>query len=130
MAPKGSRKISPLEKALVITQVALQKKPLEPLLLDVREHCSFADFFLILSGSSTRQTQALASHIEEVSGKMGYRPRGIEGRETGHWILLDYDEVIVHIFFESARAFYDLEGLWSEVPRMPLPTDNLQARAS
>lgn len=130
MAIKIMRKISPLEKALRVTQIALQKKPLNPLLLDVRENCSFADFFLILSGTSTRQTQALASHLREKLGKEGVRSRGVEGLEGGQWILLDFDEVIVHIFFESTRSFYDLEGLWPDAPRIPLPTEELPARAS
>jgi ribosome-associated protein len=120
MPSKRRRKLTSQEKALLIASVALQKKPLDPLLLDVGKICSFADFFLILSGSSTRQAQALADHIEEVLGQQGFRPLGREGGETGHWILMDYDDVIIHIFYEAARTFYDLEGLWLEAPRLPI----------
>ena len=120
MSPKRAKKLSALEKARLMSRVALQRKPRDPLLLDVRKSCSFADFFLILSGTSTRQTQALAGHLEETLSKQGIRLRGKEGMETGQWILMDYDEVIVHIFFESAREFYDLEGLWMEAPRLPI----------
>ena len=121
---KRPSKLSDPEKALLIARVALQKKPLDPLLFDVGGSCSFADFFLILSGTSTRQTQALSGHLEETLRKQGIRLRGIEGVETGQWILMDYDEVIVHIFFESIRGFYDLEGLWIEAPRLPIPSED------
>jgi ribosome-associated protein len=120
MPPKRRQKLSGQEKAQLMARVALQKKPLDPLLLDVSKMCSFADFFLILSGTSTRQAQALADHIQEALGKLGIRPLGREDGETGHWILMDYGDVIVHIFYESAREFYDLEGLWLEAPRLPI----------
>ena len=130
MLSKRPKKISAREMALLVTRTALQRKPRNPVLLDVRKSCSFADFFLILSGSSTRQTQALAGHLEEILGKQGIRLRGKEGMETGQWILMDYDEVIVHIFFESAREFYDLEGLWLEAPRLPIPSDDSLSEVS
>jgi ribosome-associated protein len=124
MPPKRRLNLSAQEKALMITRVALQKNPLAPLLLDVGGSCSFTNYFLILSGTSTRQTQALSSHLNETLGKLGVRPRGIEGTEAGQWVLMDYDDVIVHIFYESIREFYDLEGLWLEAPRVPLPVDD------
>lgn len=131
MAPKKRpSKLSDPEKALLIARVALQKKPLDPLLLDVGKSCSFADFFLILSGSSTRQTQALAGHLQETLGKLGIRPRGVEGIDPGQWILMDYNEVIVHIFYEPVRGFYDLEGLWIEAPRLPIVPEDSQDKVS
>lgn len=131
MPPKKHPKtLSSREKALLIARVALQKKPLAPILLDVGGTCSFADYFLILSGTSTRQTQALAAHLDETLGKSGIQPRGIEGMDPGQWILLDYNEVIVHIFYESAREFYDLEGLWIEAPRLPLSPDEKEVPVS
>jgi ribosome-associated protein len=130
MPPKRQPKLSPQEKALLLARVALQKKPRDPLLLDISNSCSFADFFLILSGTSTRQTQALSGHLEETLRKQGIRLRGIEGVETGQWILMDYDEVIVHIFFESVRGFYDLEGLWMESRRLPIPSNDFPPEVS
>ena len=130
MPTKRQSKLSPREKALLVARVALQKKPKDPLLLDVSHSCSFADFFLILSGTSTRQTQALSDHLEETLRKKGIRLRGIEGVETGQWILMDYDEVIVHIFFESVRGFYDLEGLWMDSPRLPILANHLPPEAA
>jgi ribosome-associated protein len=128
MPPKRRKKPAGREKALLMARAALQKKPLDPLLLEVGAFCSFADYFLILSGSSTRQTQALADHIEGALSKLGFRCRGREGEETGQWILLDYDDVIIHIFYEAARAFYDLEGLWLEAPRLPLSAEPLKGK--
>ncbi len=124
MPPKRRNDLSALEKAQLITRAALQKNPLAPLLLEVGVSCTFTSYFLILSGTSTRQTQALAGHLNETLGRQGIRPRGIEGSEAGQWILMDYEEVIVHIFYESVREFYDLEGLWLEAPRLPLPLDD------
>jgi ribosome-associated protein len=120
MKTKTTKTMDPREKALLLARIALQKKPLDPVLLDVQEACSFSDFFLILGGTSTRQTQALADHIKGTLAKQGIYPRGVEGQETAHWILLDYGEVIVHIFFDPARSFYDLEGLWIDAPRLEL----------
>jgi ribosome-associated protein len=128
--PKKSQQVSDQGKALLMARIAMQKKPQDPVLLDVESSSSFTHFFLILSGTSTRQTQALASHLQETLGKMGIRPRGIEGQETGQWILMDYDEVVVHIFYESIRGFYDLEGLWMEAPRIPLSEEALQGKES
>jgi ribosome-associated protein len=124
MPPKRSTKQSAQDKALMLAKVALQRKPQNPLLIDVRKSCSFADYFLILSGTSIRQTQALSSHLEEALKKKGIVLRGIEGLESGQWILMDFDEVIVHIFFEPVREFYDLEGLWIEAPRIPISSVN------
>jgi ribosome-associated protein len=117
---KKSPRISGRDKALLIAQTALQKKPLAPVLLQVEGLCSFTDYFLILSGTSTRQTQALAEHIRTSLAKQGIRPLGMEGEETGQWILIDYDEVVVHIFLEAVRGFYDIEGLWLEAVPVPL----------
>ena len=115
--------LSAHEKAQVIIQTSLQKKPGNPIGLQVEGMCSFADYFLILSGNSTRQTQALADHLRTTLGKKGLRPLGVEGEEAGQWILMDYDEVIVHIFLDSVREFYDVEGLWIDAPRVDLPAD-------
>jgi ribosome-associated protein len=115
--------LSAQEKAQLIIQTALQKKPVNPIGLQVEGICSFTEYFLILSGSSTRQTQALADHLRTALGKKGLRPLGVEGEEAGQWILMDYDEVVVHIFLDSIREFYDVEGLWVDAPRMDLPAE-------
>jgi ribosome-associated protein len=103
---------------------------LDPVLLEVKEHCSFADYFIIGSGGSRRQVLALAEHLEEELAKAGIKPLGVEGVKEGLWVLLDYNTVVVHLFFQELREFYDLEGLWSEAPRTspaPPPATNSSA---
>ncbi|MCX7981784.1 MAG: ribosome silencing factor [Syntrophales bacterium] len=105
-------------RLLKVINAALQRKARAPIILKVREYSSIADFFFICSGTSDRQVKAIASWLEESLGKQGIFPRGIEGKEYGHWILMDYDDIIVHIFYEPVRAFYDLEKLWHEAPQI------------
>jgi len=87
---------------------------LEPVLLEVKEHCSFADYFIICSGGSKRQVTALAQNLEEELAKVKIKPLGMEGLQEGLWVLMDYNTVVVHIFFQELRGFYDLEGLWAD----------------
>ena len=87
---------------------------LEPVLLEVKEHCSFADFFIICSGASKRQVMALAEHLQEELAKVRVKPLGLEGLQEGLWVLMDYNTLVVHIFFQELRHFYDLEGLWAD----------------
>jgi ribosome-associated protein len=102
------------------------KKASDIVALDVREITTMADVFIILSGRSSRQVMAIADHIQsELKGK-GIKPLSVEGRQTGHWILMDYGHVLIHIFYESTRDFYDLESLWADGRRMvvePVPED-------
>jgi ribosome-associated protein len=93
-------------------------KALEPVLLEVKEHCSFADYFIICSGGSKRQVAALAEHLKEELTQAGVKPLGAEGMQDGLWVLMDYNTVVIHIFFQELRGFYDLEGLWAEAPRI------------
>jgi len=101
--------------------LALDKKALEPVLLDVRELCSFCNYQLVLSGRSDRQVDAIADGIVAgLKASDGLRPIGAEGARTGQWALLDYGDFVVHVFLHSAREHYDLEGLWSDAPRIEL----------
>jgi ribosome-associated protein len=109
------------EKAFLCARALLERKAIDPVILEVANLSSFTDYFLICSGNSDRQVQAIASHIEEKMSKQGIRPLGLEGKREGRWILLDYGDVIVHVFYQPAREFYDLERLWSEAPRVELP---------
>ena len=92
-------------------------KGLEPVLLEVTKFCSFADFFLLCSGSSHRHVTALAQHVEAALAQAGVKPLGVEGLEEGQWVLMDYNTVVIHIFLQPQREFYNLEDLWSEVPK-------------
>lgn len=111
----------PRETALLCVRYALDKKAYDLLLMDVSQHTSLADFFLICTGRSDTQVQAIAQSIEEHLGVLGRKPRTVEGMRTGHWVLMDYGDVVVHIFLESVRTFYDLERLWARAPIVTLP---------
>jgi len=105
-------------KKKISLKAAISKKAMNISLLDLRGFSNFTDYFLIMSGSSDRHTQAIAQEILTKMKEHGYSPIGIEGFNQGHWILLDYGDLVIHIFFEPIRAYYDLEGLWIEVPRI------------
>ena len=99
-------------------QAALGKKAIDLVALDVRKLSSIADVFIICSGRSNRQVVAIAEHIQVELKKHGITPLSVEGKRQGHWVLLDYGHVIIHIFYEPVRAFYDLEGLWIDAKRI------------
>jgi len=98
-------------------------KGIEPVLLKVGEFCSFADYFLICSGGSRRHVQALAQHVEEALALTGLKPLGVEGLEEGQWVLMDYNIMVIHIFLEPMREFYNLEDLWSDAPKIEIDPD-------
>jgi ribosome-associated protein len=105
-------------KSLLCLKAAVEKKALDPVLLEMKGISSVTDYFLICTGKSDRQVQAIARSIEETLEKDGIRPLGQEGVAGGKWILMDYNDVVVHIFVEPTRRFYDLEGIWSDAPRV------------
>ena len=93
------------------------RKATDVVLLDVRGMSSYADYFVLGSGDSERGVVATAEHVRETLKAEGHRTIGTEGFDTGHWVLLDYGEVVVHVFFTEVRAFYDLDGLWADAPK-------------
>ncbi len=99
-------------------EAALGRKALELVVLDVRGLTSVADTFIICSGRSNRQVTAIAGHIKNDLKKHGIRPLSIEGMKEGHWVLLDYGHIVIHVFHEPVRDFYDLEGLWVDAKRI------------
>ena len=90
------------------------KKALDVVALDISAVASFADCFLICSGESNRQVQAIASEVEVRLAEGGFRPSHVEGYRNAEWILMDYLDLVVHIFSKRARAYYDLERLWRD----------------
>ncbi|MEZ4527419.1 MAG: ribosome silencing factor [Desulfobacterales bacterium] len=102
-------------------RAALGKKASGLLVLDVRGLTSIADTFIICSGRSSRQVSAIGEHIQTELKEKGIRPLGVEGMQDGHWVLLDYGHVILHVFYEAARSFYNLEGLWADAERIQTP---------
>ena len=98
-------------------QAIVDHKGLEPVILEVKGLCSFADYFIVCAGGSRRHVLALAQHLLESLAKVGARPLGVEGLEEGQWVLLDYNDLVIHIFSQPLREFYNLEGLWAEAPQ-------------
>jgi ribosome-associated protein len=120
---KEHRTKSSRELAIFCAKVALEKKAEDPVILDVRKQCSFTDFFVIVSGRSTRHVQSLAEAIETELRSKRLSTARTEGLNEGTWVLLDYSEVVVHIFYAETRKFYDIEGLWHDADRIS-PNDD------
>ena len=112
------------ECALLCAAYAQEKKAFDVRLLDVRKVSSLTDYLLIVSGRSDRQVQAVADAIHlGLKKDHDTRPLAIEGMKEGRWVLLDYGDVMVHVFQETVRGYYDLDGLWSEAGELEVPED-------
>jgi ribosome-associated protein len=111
------------KKVLLCVNAALEKKAKDIIILNMQKVTSFADYSIICSGNSDRQVQSIAQSIEESMKKSGFLPLGIEGEKTARWILMDYADIIVHVFYEPVRDFYDIERLWSDAPKMEIDDD-------
>lgn len=109
-------------------KAAIDKKANHTLIYNVGEKGAFTDYFLITSGMSERQVQAIADEMVQTTSKYT-RPR-IEGYELGRWVLVDFGDVVVHIFHDYIREFYDLESLWGDSKRLPIPEDYYTAPQS
>jgi len=117
------------EQVLLCVNASLKRKAKNLIILNVKELSSFADYFIICSGTSDRQVQAIAATIQENLKAYGIMPLGIEGERLGTWVLLDYEDVIIHIFYEPIREFYDIERLWSDAPRMQVGDEVTELKA-
>jgi ribosome-associated protein len=104
-------------RALDIARVGLDKKAEDVLVLDVRGLTSYADYFVLMTADSDRQAGAIADAVDETLKERGATKVGVEGYESGRWILIDYGDVVAHVFNRESRGFYDLEGLWADAPR-------------
>ena len=103
-------------------EAILGKKAFNVVALDVAELTSYADVFIFCSGRSNRQVGAIADHIQtNLKKKHKIKPISVEGTKDGHWVLMDYGHVIIHVFYEPIREFYDLEGLWIDAKRIVTP---------
>ena len=128
--PLRALTLSPVEVARLCAEVAVAHKAEEPVILNVAEMASFTDYFVILSGRSTRHVQAVAEHIEKALHEHHLKLMGAEGLAEGQWVLLDAGDVIVHIFYHPVRVFYDLEGLWAEALQVDLTGATIKRPAS
>ncbi len=106
------------ETALQIARAGLDKKALHVEIIDVTGKVDYADFVVVMSASSDRQANAIAKHIDSEMSRRGVPATSIEGLPQGAWVLLDFGDVIVHIFHQDTRGYYDLESLWYDAARV------------
>jgi len=112
--------VNALETAQLCAEGAEGKKAFDILILDIRGFTFIADYFVICSGSNTTQVGAIADSIGHTLATAGIRYSHVEGAADAHWVLMDYGDVVVHVFEEQTRTYYSLEKLWGEAPRIPV----------
>lgn len=105
------------QRLISCINATLQKKAKDIIVLNLKKVSAFTDYMIICSGTSEREVQAIAESIQKYLKEAGIRPIGVEGKANAQWILLDYDDVVISVFNEPTRAFYDLENLW-DAPQM------------
>jgi ribosome-associated protein len=115
-----ARRVKTREVALLVAAAALEKKAERIEIIDLGSRVDYADFVVLMSGRSDRQVQAIAGGVEALLKARGYPSKAMEGYAQGQWVLIDFDDVVAHVFLEDARQYYDLEGLWMDAPRIPL----------
>ncbi len=122
--------MDPKDLALALAQLLHDKQAEDIVLLDVEQLVGYTSYLVIASGRSDRQVKALADHLDRQGRVAGVRPMGREGTDRGQWALLDFGDVVVHVFRDEERNFYDLENLWSEAPRIDFVGDDSAAEAA
>jgi len=122
--PSSTTVVDPsCQKALICARAAIDKKAENMKLLDLTGISGFTDYFVICSGSSDRQVQAISDSIEHALTANGSELISVEGYSDGRWVLMDFGDVVVHIFLDALREYYDLENLWADAPRMKIPSE-------
>lgn len=116
--------LTPHERALQCARFALDKKALDVKVLEIQRLTSIADYLVLATGRSDKQAQAIADSVKKGLKKYG-KALDVEGLREGNWIVIDYGDVIVHVFHEEIRRYYDLDGLWAEAPRIEIPSEYL-----
>jgi ribosome-associated protein len=111
------------EKALACARAAIDKKAENVKILDMTELSGFTDYFVICSGMSDRQVQSIADSVENAMSLGDYDVLSAEGYGEGRWVLMDMGDVVVHIFLDALREYYDLETLWADAPRVKIPSE-------
>lgn len=120
-----------LQRALLAARVAEENRGRDIAVLDLREMTSIFDYFVIVSGASRRQLHAISEEIDRaMAEELGDRRLGIEGYEESRWILLDYGDVVIHMFDAETRAYYALEDLWSQAKRVPWPSRSAESSSA
>lgn len=118
------------DMARLAAGAAMDKKALDPVVLDLRDISSVADFFVILTGTSDRHVQAVARNVMEAFDSLGPALLGEEGLRGGNWVLMDYGEIVVHVFLESVREYYDIERLWIDAPHLDIERPDGEEKTS
>jgi ribosome-associated protein len=112
-----------IAKALISARAAIDKKGENVKILDLTELSGFTDYFVICSGMSDRQVKAIADAVEFALESQGAEMVSIEGYSEGRWVLMDFGDVVVHVFLDALREYYDLEKLWTDAPRVKIPQE-------
>ena len=112
-----------MELVHIVAELLNSKKAENVVALEIKDLTTIGDYFVIASGASTTQVKAMSDAVEEGLSALGLEPRRIEGYQSAAWIVLDYYEVIIHLFQEQSRQFYSLERLWADAPRVSLEED-------
>ncbi|MCK5392447.1 MAG: ribosome silencing factor [Deltaproteobacteria bacterium] len=120
----GGRQIDSKEKAISIAHAAWEKQAVNPILLEVKSSSDVTDYFLICSANSNRGVKTIVDNIENNLKEIGQKVIGIEGYKEGKWVLVDSADVVIHIFHEPLREFYNIESLWIDAPRLELPFED------
>jgi len=120
--PKRAAELAEARRlALGIAEAALDRKAVNVEIIDVVGKVDYTDYVIVMSGRSDRQVSALAKNVAgDVAGKLGVKALSVEGLPLASWVLMDFGDVIVHIFHEDTRGYYDLETLWIDAPRVPV----------
>lgn len=108
------------QDAIAAANAAIAKLAIEPVLMDLSQAHSYTDYLLVVSGQGTRGVSAIAEHIKEAMTERGVKLLGSEGLREGNWALLDFGDMVVHVFDQHLREFYDLESMWFDAPRLEL----------
>jgi ribosome-associated protein len=118
------------EKALACARAAIDKKAENVKILDLTESSGFTDYFVICSGMSDRQVQSISDSVDHEMSGAGHTILSAEGYADGRWVLMDMGDVVVHIFLDALREYYDLEALWADAPRVKIPSEYYGPAAS
>lgn len=112
-----------LHKAMECARAAIDKKAENVKVLDLTDVSGFTDYFIIASGTSDRQVQSICDSIEHVLTSQGHELLSAEGYADGRWVLMDFGDVVAHVFLDALREYYDLEALWADAPRLKIPSE-------
>jgi ribosome-associated protein len=127
--PRGEDTITSQDKATDLANAIIEKKAQEVVLLDVTNLVDYVDCFLLATGTSSPHLDAMTDEVQRVAKALGLELLGVEGRGSGTWVLLDYGDLLIHLFSSEGRGFYDLDGLWCDAERTEL-TDDCSAFAT